>query len=137
MKDGFNRVFALIVKPHWGWYFSASFLFWSVIFYFQPVPTSYKTDFMYAGICLYVIWPSIFISFWSSKIFYSNEDKEFLDKRVMVGIPVTDTYFYKKINSGISQTRKFFGYVYVLLKVTAFGGIGYIMAIALQISGRH
>jgi len=137
MKDRLNRVFALIVKPHWGWYLFAFFLFWSVVFYFHPIPKSYKTDFIYAGICFYVIWPSIFIGFWSSKIFYSKEDKAFLDKRVRVGIPATDTYFYKKINSGISATRKIFGYVYVLLKVTAFGGIGYIIAIALHLSGSH
>lgn len=73
------------------------------------------------------------MGFWSSKLFYSKEDKQFLDKRVRVGIPATDTYFYTKINSEISVTKKFFGYVYALLKVVAFGGIGYIMAIGLHL----
>lgn len=131
MKEKINRIFAAIVKPHWGEYFFSSFIFWLVAFYFHPIPESYKTDFMFFGVCLYVILPSIFIGFWCSKLFYSQEDKQFLDKRFRVGIPATDTYFYTKINSDISVVKKFSGYVYVLLKVVAFGGIGYIMAIAM------
>ena len=134
MIDKLNKIFALIVRPHWGWYFFVFFIFWSIFFYYYPIPKSYKTDFIYAGVSWYVIWPSIFIGFWSSKLFYANEDKQFLDKRVRVGIPATDTYFYTKINSDISATKKFFGYVYVLLKVVAFGGIGYVMAMGLHLS---
>ena len=134
MKEKINKLFAAIVKPHWGWYFLVFFLFWSVFFYFHPILKSYKTDFIYSGISWFLIWPSIFIVSWSKNIFYSKEDKQFLDKRVRAGIPATDTYFYTKINSDISVGKKFFGYVYVLLKIVAFGGIGYILAIGLHLS---
>jgi hypothetical protein len=99
------------------------------IFLFHPNSKTYKTDFLFHGITWYVIWPSIFLVSLSKNMFYSEADKEFLDKRVIVGIPATDTFFITKINSEISSIKKSFGYVYVISKVVAFGGIGYILAI--------
>lgn len=130
MKTKVNKIFALIVQPHWGWYLLVFFIFWTVVFFYYPIPKSYKTDFKYSGVSWYVIWPSIFLVSWCKNLFYSKADRQFLDKRVRVGIPATDTFFYAKINSDISKTKKFCGYVYALLKPIAFGGIGYIMAIA-------
>ncbi|WP_160255844.1 hypothetical protein [Methylotenera versatilis] len=134
MIDRINRTCAMVLKIHWGWYFFIFFIFWTVFFYLHPIHKSDKTYFIYSGISWYVIFPSVFLVSWCKNIFYSKEDKQFLDNRVRVGIPATDNYFYTKINSDISKSKKLFGYLYTLLKVVAFGGIGYVFAIGLHLS---
>ena len=97
---------------------------------FILVPKDIKSSFFtsYIG---YLIASLVLCGSWANLIFYSKQDRVFLDSRVQAGIPATDTYFYTKINSDISFVKKFFGYAYVLLKVFGFSGLGYILAMGL------
>ena len=130
MIDKVNRIFAALVKPHWIKYVLAFFFIGVVFFSFYPFPNDIKSSFFTSDI-IYLTALFHFCCSWASLVFYTRQDRILLDSRVLVGIPATDTYFYTKINSNISVTKKLFGYVYALLKVFGYGGLGYILAMGL------
>lgn len=120
MIDKVNRIFAGLAKPHWIKYVLVFFFIGVVFFSFYPFPKDIKTDFFYHDLYIFALgcFPLCGIS---CLVFYSVEDRVFLDKRNNGGIPATDTYFYTKINSNISAIKKTFGYAYALLKVFGYG----------------
>lgn len=130
MIDKVNKVFAALVKPHWIKYVLVFFFIGIVFFSFYPFPKDIKSSFFTSNI-VYLIASLVLCGSWANLIFYSKQDRVFLDSRDRAGIPATDTYFYTKINSDISFVNKFFGYAYVLLKVFGFSGLGYILAMGL------
>jgi len=63
-----------------------------------------------------------------SKLFYERYElgSKYLPK-TNSGIVKTDTYFYTKINSNITSTKKLAGYIYVILRIWALIGFGFIL----------
>lgn len=131
MIDKVNRVFAALVKPHWGWYVVLWFFLGVLLFSLIGFPAHlddklYTSKYMFFGVLLLQQ-----LCFFSHKFFYTKEDKAYLDSRVNGGIPATDVYFLIKMSSDIGLVKKLLGCLYVLLKVFGYGGIGYIMAVGL------
>ena len=66
--------------------------------------------------------------FISRKFFYERyELGGKLLRQTNSGMILRDTYFYTKINSDITYTKKLAGYIYVVLRVWSITGLGFIL----------
>jgi len=63
-----------------------------------------------------------------SKLFYKRYEIGGKESPIAnTGMVITDNYFYTKINSDITSTKKMFGYIYVMLRVWTLIGIGFLL----------
>ena len=128
MIDKINRIFAALVRLHWIWYWLIFFIVGLMIFASAPLPKT-MMSFLNKEFYYFVIFPCICICGFCCRSFYTRVEVQSLAKSQRLGYPNTDSYFFTKINSDIDASKKFFGYLYVLTKVTAWIGVGYLMGI--------
>lgn len=128
MMDKINRIFAALVRPHWIWYWLVFLIIGLTVFAIAPPPKT-RMDFINKDFYYFVIFPCIFLCGFFCRAFYTYEELNAIAKSRRLGYPNTDNYFYTKITSDIDTSKKLFGYVYVLTKLTSWIAGGYLMGI--------
>lgn len=125
MIDKLNRIFAILAKVHAVTYLLVGGVCTALLYTFlldMETIMEWFRPLGYSGLFAMIIY-SIF-----SKVFYERYE---LGRKYLpitnTGMVKTDTYFYTKINSDITNIKKLVGYIYVILRIWALIGLGFIL----------
>lgn len=123
--DVINKFFAALAKVHAGKYIFVGGFCTAILY---TILLDAKANIEWLRVIGYA-WILTNIGYFIfSRLFYKrNEIGGKHSPITNTGMVITDNYFYTKINSDITDTKKMFGYFYVILRVWTLIGIGFIL----------
>lgn len=121
MIDKVNRVFAALAKIHAATYCLVG---GACIAFFYIYFTNFQTN---KGWLVYVVILTNIMNFILTKQFYEKYELGRKNLPTHRDLVMKDAYFYTKINSDITSTKKLTGYLYVLFRMGANIFIGFTL----------